>query len=169
LDDYTGSFLSYHNNESDIALKLCHRNFGIGADGVIFVRNSDIAHIQMTIYNADGSYASMCGNGIRCFAKYVWDKGIVKENPLKIETGDGIKIAELTIHNNEVTKVTINMGKESFDTNSIPAKYNEEIINKKIISKHPFKTELEVAATIELKQEWKKNKILKRKYNRQNL
>lgn len=122
-----------YNNESEIALKLCHRNFGIGADGVIFIRKSEKAHIRMVIYNADGSHASMCGNGIRCFAKYVWDKNIVKENPLIIETDDGIKRAKLFIENNKVNEVEINMGTWSFDPKNVPLASNEEVLNKKIL------------------------------------
>lgn len=119
-------------NEGKLAKKLCDRHFSIGADGIILVRKSSTADIEMVIYNSDGSYASMCGNGIRCFAKYVWDKGIVRCNPIKVETGDGVKEAELTLEDGEVSKVTINMGKENFKPEAIPAASNETIINKTI-------------------------------------
>ncbi|WP_123053549.1 diaminopimelate epimerase [Clostridium sp. JN-1] len=118
--------------ESEIAKILCDRHFGIGADGILLVRDSKIARTQMVIINSDGSYASMCGNGIRCFAKYIWDKGIVKDNPIKIETGDGVKEAFLHIENNKVEKVTINMGKPSFNCKYIPANCKDEIVDKKI-------------------------------------
>lgn len=68
--------------EEEIAQKLCHRRLGIGGDGILIVRKSNIADIQMVIINADGSYAAMCGNGIRCFAKYVYHKEIVKKKLL---------------------------------------------------------------------------------------
>lgn len=119
-------------DEGNLARKLCHRNFGIGADGILIVRKSNIAHIQMVIINSDGSYAAMCGNGIRCFAKYVWENNLVNCEIIDIETGDGIKKAYLTIEGDEVKTVTINMGRPSFNPASIPAKASEEIINKNI-------------------------------------
>lgn len=121
------------NNESVFTKKLCDRNFGIGADGVIFIRESKVAHIRMVIYNADGSHATMCGNGIRCFAKYVWDKNIVRENPIKIETDDGIKYATLFIENNKLSEVEINMGTWSFAPEKVPVTGENEIIEKELV------------------------------------
>lgn len=118
------------NNESELTKKLCHRNFGIGGDGVIFIRESKVSDIKMVIYNADGSHASMCGNGIRCFAKYVWDKNIVRKNPMDIETDDGIKTAKLFIENDLVSEVEINMGKWEFDPKEVPADTEEEILDR---------------------------------------
>ncbi|MDF2883897.1 MAG: dapF [Clostridiaceae bacterium] len=123
----------YKSNQSSIAQKLCHRHFGIGADGILFVRNSEKADILMEIINSDGSYASMCGNGIRCFAKYVFEKRIINKNPLKIETGDGIKEAFLELDNNNVRNVTINMGNPSWNPKDIPANSIDEIVNKSIL------------------------------------
>ncbi|MCM8711023.1 diaminopimelate epimerase [Clostridium sp. SYSU_GA19001] len=119
-------------DEGALARELCNRNFGIGGDGILIVRKSNIAHIQMVIINSDGSYAAMCGNGIRCFAKYVWENNLVSSENIDIETGDGIKKAYLTIEDNEVKTVTINMGTSSFKPHLIPAKADEEIINKTI-------------------------------------
>ncbi len=90
IDDRENKFLG---KEEKLAVKLCDRHFGIGADGILLIRKSKLALIEMVIINSDGSYAAMCGNGIRCFAKYVFDEGIIKDNPLKIQTGDGIKEA----------------------------------------------------------------------------
>ncbi|ERI91310.1 diaminopimelate epimerase [Clostridiales bacterium oral taxon 876 str. F0540] len=119
-------------NEADLAERLCNRNFGIGADGILIVRKSKAAQIKMTIINSDGSYAAMCGNGIRCFAKYVWDQKLVKTENISIETGDGIKTAYINVKDNMVASVTINMGYPSFNTKLIPALADEEIINKKL-------------------------------------
>jgi len=116
-----------------LAKKVCDRHFGIGADGILVVKKSDVADIQMVIINADGSYASMCGNGIRCFAKYVWEKGLVSNKEIKIETGDGVKIAYLSIQNNEVEQVTINMGSFSFNPKVIPLAVEEEIVDKSMV------------------------------------
>ncbi|MEL7597858.1 MAG: diaminopimelate epimerase, partial [Clostridiaceae bacterium] len=99
--------------EAEVAQKLCDRRFGIGGDGILIVRKSNIADIQMVIINADGSYAAMCGNGIRCFAKYVYHKEIVKKEVINIETGDGVKIAYLDLKDDVVNGITIDMGKYS--------------------------------------------------------
>lgn len=122
----------YKGKEDELAKKLCHRNFGIGGDGILFVRKSLVAEIQMVIINADGSYASMCGNGIRCFARFVYDQGILKSSIMKIETGDGIKTAEIFIEAGNVTGVKINMGSPSFNPNSFFSNSKDEIINKKL-------------------------------------
>jgi len=121
------------NNQDKLAQKLCDRRFGIGADGILFVRKSEVADIKMEIINADGSYAAMCGNGIRCFAKYVFDENIISDKNIKIETGDGIKIANIKLENSGVTSVTIDMGNYSLNPKDIPAESEEKIINNKII------------------------------------
>ena len=117
IEDFHGKYA----NLEGLAIKLCDRHFGIGADGILVVRKSKVADIQMIIINADGSYASMCGNGIRCFAKYIYEKKYVQKENIKIETGDGIKLANIEINNNKVENITINMGKYNFDPSSIPA------------------------------------------------
>lgn len=128
IEDFEGKY----NNLEGLASKLCDRHFGIGADGILMVRKSNIADIQMIIINADGSYASMCGNGIRCFAKYIWEKKYVQGENIKIETGDGVKLASIRIKDGKAESVVINMGKYNFNTKSIPALEKEEIVNKKL-------------------------------------
>lgn len=117
-------------NWNEKAILLCDRHFGIGADGVILVKECNDADIEMVIINADGSTATMCGNGIRCFAKYVYDNKIVEKNIIKIKTGDGIKTAKLKVENCKVERVTINMGLPCFTPESFYGDTNEEIINK---------------------------------------
>ncbi len=121
-----------YNDLGTLAKKLCDRNFGIGGDGILVVRRSKIADIQMIIINSDGSYAGMCGNGIRCFAKYVFENNMVRKSEFTVETGDGIKVCHLFIEDNKVKAVKINMGRESFNPKSIPALGEEEIIKKDI-------------------------------------
>lgn len=121
-----------HNDLGTLAKKLCDRNFGIGGDGILVVRRSKIADIQMIIINSDGSYAGMCGNGIRCFAKYVYENNMVRKSEFTVETGDGIKVCHLFIEDNKVKAVKINMGRESFNPKFIPALGEEEIIKKHI-------------------------------------
>lgn len=120
-------------DESSLAKRLCHRNFAIGADGILIVRKSSTANIKMTIINSDGSLANMCGNGIRCFAKYVWEHELVdKTDSINIETDDGIKTAYLKIDNGEVNEVTINMGMPTFTPTYIPVISHEEVFMKNI-------------------------------------
>ena len=98
---------------------LCNRHFGVGADGVIFIDKSSIADFKMIIYNSDGSKAQMCGNGIRCFAKYVYEKKLTLKTEINIETDSGIKQAFLKIYKNEVIEVTVCMGKPILDLNKL--------------------------------------------------
>ena len=104
-------------NPSDLALKLCNRNFSIGADGLIIVnketKNADISWI---FYNSDGSKAEMCGNGMRCFARYVYDKGIIDKKEFSVETDAGIKIPKIVSKN----EVRVNMGMPEISPNKIP-------------------------------------------------
>lgn len=107
INNLLGNNIEYSN----LARRMCNRHFGIGADGILIVEKSNIADIKMLIYNSDGSQAEMCGNGIRCFAKYVYEKEIVKKEKMNIETLAGIMVAELKINNGYVNLVKINMGK----------------------------------------------------------
>ncbi|MBU3226961.1 diaminopimelate epimerase [Clostridium algidicarnis] len=119
----------YLGKEGNIALKLCNRNFGIGADGILIVRNSKEADVEMVIINSDGSYASMCGNGIRCFAKYVYEEKIVEKTIINIKTGDGIKKVSLTLKGDNIEEITVYMGKPSLDPNNISEVSEKPIIN----------------------------------------
>ena len=106
---------------SDLALKLCDRKFGIGSDGLLVVKNSEIADIQMVYYNADGSRGEMCGNGIRCFSKYIYEMDIIKTDLFTVETLDGIKNITLTKDDNlKVNLVKVDMGEASFNPENIP-------------------------------------------------
>ena len=95
---------------SSLAMQVCQRHMGIGADGMMLVRSSDIADVKMDFYNADGSRAPMCGNGIRCFSKYVYDHGIVEGQRFSIETLAGTMHVELHEDEAHTTQVTVNMG-----------------------------------------------------------
>ena len=99
---------------------LSNRHYSIGADGVILIMPSDNADVRMRMFNADGSESEMCGNGVRCVAKYAYDKGISKNNPMKIETLRGILEAKLFIKDSEVDSVEINMDSPIFDGLKIP-------------------------------------------------
>lgn len=106
--------------KAKLALVLCRIHFSVGADGLIFVNGSDKAEIQMRIFNNDGSEAEMCGNGIRCFSKYVYENGIVKKDEISIETLKGILIAKLNVIDDIVKTVKINMGPPELECEKIP-------------------------------------------------
>lgn len=107
-------------NPTELAMKMCNRHFGIGADGLMVVNSSDFADIKMQYFNSDGSKGEMCGNGIRCFSKYVYEKNIVNKNKFTIETLAGIKTVELDIDEDIVNSVKVDMGKWSFNVKDIP-------------------------------------------------
>lgn len=100
---------------------ICHRRAGVGADGVIIVRKSQVADFFMDYINADGSMAEMCGNGIRCLAKYVYDNGFTTKTTLHVETRAGVKTLELfPASDGKVVRVRVDMGKPIFDPERIP-------------------------------------------------
>lgn len=97
-------------NLSSLALKICDRHFGVGADGLIIVWPSKTAHYRMQIINSDGSEPEMCGNGIRCFAKYVYETDKLKEEVLSVETKAGIIVPAVILENGAVVSVEVDMG-----------------------------------------------------------
>lgn len=115
-------------NLSEIAKKVCDRHFGIGADGLMTCEKSEIADIKMNYYNSDGSRGEMCGNGIRCFSKFIYDNDIVKKEKFSVETDAGIKYIELTLDNEEIKYIAVDMGKIDFSSKSVPCTINKENI-----------------------------------------
>jgi len=120
---------------SSFSLKVCDRHRGVGGDGVILVLPSSIADVRMRIFNSDGSEAEMCGNGIRCLAKFVFERGIVNKKEFTVETKAGIIIPRITgEEKGKVKKVKVNLGKPRFQPREIPvALEGEEVKN------HPLK------------------------------
>ncbi len=104
----------------DLAQKACDRHFGIGSDGLIAILPSSVADFCMRMFNPDGSEAQMCGNGIRCFARYIFDRKLTTSTEPRIETLAGIKQVRLNIANDEVISVRVNMGTPIFEANKIP-------------------------------------------------
>jgi diaminopimelate epimerase len=116
-----------------VVKKICKRGFSIGADGVIFVSPSKIAQIRFRIFNADGSEAEMCGNGIRCFAKFIYENHVVEQENIKVETLGGIKTLELKVTEGEVISSKVDMGLASFLAQDIPMITDkEEFIEEKL-------------------------------------
>lgn len=109
-----------------VAIYVSDRHFGIGADGLILIHPSDKADFRMAMYNADGSQGQMCGNGIRCVAKYVYDYGLTDKEVITIETLAGIKTLYLTVENGKVKMVKVNMGAPELTPEKIPVKLGKE-------------------------------------------
>jgi diaminopimelate epimerase len=96
------------------------RHFGVGSDGLILICPSERADVRMRMFNADGSESEMCGNGIRCVAKFAFDHGLTSKNPLTVETGRGILTLSLELHKGKVSQVTVDMGEPILDAEKIP-------------------------------------------------
>ncbi len=107
-------------NPSEIAIKVSDRHFGIGSDGLILICKSNIADFKMEIYNSDGSQAEMCGNGIRCVGKYVYDNNLTNKTELTIETLAGIKKLKLNLAEGKVDTVEVDMGEPILEAEKIP-------------------------------------------------
>ena len=122
-----------------IAKKVCDRHFGIGADGLMTCEKSEIADIKMNYYNSDGSRGEMCGNGIRCFSKFVYDIGVVRKEKFSVETDAGIKYITLTLENKGVKYIEVDMGQVDFRSKSVPCTIDKEFV---------FEEELEVEGQI---------------------
>ncbi len=103
-----------------LAIRVSDRHKGIGSDGLVLILPSDVAHVRMRMFNSDGSESQMCGNAIRCVAKYAFDNGIVKGTELDVETLAGIKHIVLDIKDNQVQAATVNMGKPIWEPTNIP-------------------------------------------------
>jgi diaminopimelate epimerase len=117
---------------ANFARRVCQRKFSVGADGLILVYNSDVADAKMQMFNPDGTEAEMCGNGIRCFAKFCYDNSIARREKLNVETLAGIKQTQLSTRNGKVESVEVNMGKPSFERKLIPMIGEGKCINEKL-------------------------------------
>ena len=109
---------------SQTSIRLSDRHFGVGSDGMILICPSEVADFKMRMFNADGSEGKMCGNGVRCFAKYVYAKGLTDKTEITVETLGGVKTAQLTVEDGEVTSVRVNMGGPILAPALIPVKWN---------------------------------------------
>ncbi len=107
---YVNGFDERVDNPSELARAISDRHFGVGSDGLILILPSSVADFRMAMYNADGSSAEMCGNGIRCVGKYVRDKKMTLKDTVRVETGAGIKTLTFVVADGHVAKVTVDMG-----------------------------------------------------------
>ena len=127
-NDYLYVYGEVPENIAELSIKLSERHFGAGSDGMIYISPSDIADFKMRIFNADGSEAKMCGNGIRCVGKYVYDKGFTDKKKLTIETLSGIKTLDLQVIGGKVKTVAVDMGKAEVSENMTLSIDGDEVI-----------------------------------------
>ncbi len=130
---YIDAIANKIENRPELAVKLSNRNYGIGSDGLILICSSEIADFRMDMYNADGSNSQMCGNGIRCLGKFVYDHGLTDKKRLTVETPAGVKLLELHEENGKITSVTVDMGIPELEASKIPVR-----AEKSPVLKHPI-------------------------------
>lgn len=138
---YVNGFVEKIENPSEMAIKVSDRHRGIGSDGLILINPSKCADFEMEMYNADGSRSEMCGNGIRCVGKYVYDYGLTDQTHIAVETLGGIKYLDLTVENGKVVLVKVDMGKPELKAELIPINSSSEtILNEPItVNKTEYK------------------------------
>ena len=117
---YVNCFEEKVENPSELAVKISDRHFGVGSDGLILIKPSKVADFTMEMYNADGSQSEMCGNGIRCVGKYVYDYGLTDKERISVETLAGIKYLDFKIEDGKVSLITVNMGSPELVPANIP-------------------------------------------------
>lgn len=129
---YINAITEKIENPSELAIKLSAYHFGVGSDGLILIMESDKADFRMRMFNSDGSEAEMCGNGLRCVAKFVYDKGLTTKTEFDVETGAGIRHVVVHVKDGEVETVTLDMGAPILKPALIPTSFPGEdpIINK---------------------------------------
>lgn len=133
---YVNGFTEKLADKPKAVVALSDRHFGIGSDGVIFINPSQQADFEMEMYNADGTRAEMCGNGIRCVGKYVYDHGMTDKTSITVESFGKVKYLDLTVENGKVVKVKVNMGKPELTAKDVPVvSVHEQVIDEEIIVK----------------------------------
>ena len=133
---YVNGFTEKVADKPKAVVALSDRHFGIGSDGVIFINPAQQADFEMEMYNADGTRAEMCGNGIRCVGKYVYDHGMTDKTSITVESFGKVKYLDLTVENGKVVKVKVNMGKPELTAKDVPVvSVHEQVIDEEIIVK----------------------------------
>lgn len=125
---YIDCFREKIADPSALAVRLSDRHFGVGSDGIILIEPSKIADCKMDMYNADGSRGKMCGNGIRCVGKYVYERGIAQKEILSVETLSGVKTLKLEARDGGVRSVEVNMGQPVLEASRIPVRFPKECV-----------------------------------------
>lgn len=130
---YIDCFKENVKNESELAIKLSDRHFGVGGDGIILIKKGNKADFEMVMYNADGSRGAMCGNGIRCVAKYVYDNGYTDKTSFSIESMGAVKYIDVTVENGEVVLAKVDMGAPILKSADVPVNSDKDkVISEEI-------------------------------------
>jgi diaminopimelate epimerase len=137
---YVNGFIEKVADAAEVARKVSDRHYGIGGDGLILILPSQRADVRMQMFNADGSEGEMCGNGIRCVAKYAFEHGLAKSNPMRVETGRGVLSLDLKVIEGKVEMVTVNMGEPILDLPAIPFNAEKAVKGKR---EHEYVIEIE--------------------------
>lgn len=131
---YVNCFEEEVGDRPELSRRISNRNFGIGGDGLICICPSDKADFKMDMYNADGSSSAMCGNGIRCVGKYVFEKGMTDKKVITVESGGAVKTLWLNVEEGRVVSVRVNMGAPELRPQFIPlAEHGKDFINRSVI------------------------------------
>lgn len=131
---YVNGFNTKIDNPNELSKIVSDRHFGIGSDGLIVINPSEVADFKMSMYNADGSEGKMCGNGIRCVAKYVYDYKMIDKEVITVETLAGIKTLKLNVENGKVKTVRVNMGSPIIKAKDVPViSDKEKVINEPVV------------------------------------
>ena len=131
---YVNGFNTKIDNPNELSKIVSDRHFGIGSDGLIVINPSEVADFKMSMYNADGSEGKMCGNGIRCVAKYVYDYKMIDKEVITVETLAGIKTLKLNVENGKVKTVRVNMGSPIINAKDVPViSDKEKVINEPVV------------------------------------
>jgi diaminopimelate epimerase len=137
---YVNAFATAVPDPVAVAKKVSDRRTGIGGDGLILIYPSDSAHVRMEMYNADGSRGEMCGNGIRCVGKFVYDHGLARANPLHVDTDAGLKTLFLEVKDDRVSRVTVDMGEPILDAPRIPVAATGQVIDFPLeVDRHSYR------------------------------
>ena len=131
---YVNGFNTKIDNPNELSKIVSDRHFGIGSDGLIVINPSEVADFKMSMYNADGSEGKMCGNGIRCVAKYVYDYKMIDKEVITVETLAGIKTLKFYVENDKVKTVRVNMGSPIISAKDVPViSDKEKVINEPVV------------------------------------
>lgn len=125
---YVNCFEETVRNPSETARKISRRHYGVGSDGLVLIEPSDVADFAMRIFNSDGSESEMCGNACRCIGKYVYERGLTDKTSITLMTGGGLKVLELTVANDKVVSVRVDMGSPELNPALIPVDLPGEVI-----------------------------------------
>ena len=117
---YVNGFDERVDDPAALARRVADRHFGVGGDGLILILPSEAADVRMRMFNADGTESEMCGNGVRCVAKYAFDHGLTRRNPMRVETGRGVLTLAMRVVEGKVREVTVSMGEPILEAEKVP-------------------------------------------------